>query len=130
MFFIQLLTLLFLAISTLAAPTPTASFDGVAPQPASRAPQTPGKVTLNSGTNFGGAETTVNAMDACVFVGGLIKSLKQQSGAVCRYYHVSDCTTSNHVPVLRLDSTREDVEVPDLGAWAEAIRSLKCWGSP
>ncbi|KAL5394077.1 hypothetical protein PMIN06_007470 [Paraphaeosphaeria minitans] len=90
--------------------------------------QTPGTVIVFTEPNFGGAETAVDAFGKCsqAFGAGAVKSLKQQQGAVCRYYQSPDCTLSNHVPILRHDSTGAEWDAVDLGEWQGKIESFKC----
>ncbi|KAJ4347331.1 uncharacterized protein N0V89_011272 [Didymosphaeria variabile] len=90
--------------------------------------QTPGAVTVFSKPNFAGDKTYVNAFAKCsrTFGWGTINSLKQEQGAVCRYYQSKGCFISNAVPVLRHDSTTAAWDAADLGAWALRIQSFRC----
>ncbi|KAL1595297.1 hypothetical protein SLS60_009987 [Paraconiothyrium brasiliense] len=90
--------------------------------------QTPGAVTVFNEPNFAGDKTDVEAFGKCsqTFGAGLIKSLKQQQGAVCHYYQSSGCAVSNHVAALRHDSTTAAWNAADLGEWAGKIESFQC----
>jgi hypothetical protein len=90
--------------------------------------KTPGAVTVFTEPNFAGAATDVEAFGRCsqAFAAGAVKSLKQQQGAVCRYYQSPGCTISNHVPVLRHDSRAAAWDAAELGEWAGKVESVKC----
>lgn len=117
MFVIILAALMGLSVT---APTHAATFGDLV--------QTLGTVTVFTEPNFAGAETAVDAFRKCsqTFGARAIKSLKQQQGSVCHYYQSPGCTISNHVPVLRHDSTAAEWDAADLGEWAGKIESINC----
>ncbi|KAF2445447.1 hypothetical protein P171DRAFT_443109 [Karstenula rhodostoma CBS 690.94] len=90
--------------------------------------QAPGAVTVFTEPKFAGVGLPVTALEECspTSNAGLIKSLKQQQGAVCHYYQSPGCAISNHVPALRHDSTATQWDAADLGEWAGKIESFIC----